>query len=128
MHVVLTCLLLEGIFYASLSFPNLLPYFPEGFGALIRKIYFSSDRMLVQYQKDCAHYDPLVSYRLTPGSCLFQNREFKTRIEVNSAGLRDDENSLRAPEIIVLGDSYAMGHGVNQMEAFPALLETLLNK
>lgn len=38
-------------------------------------------------------------------------------------GLRDDEESLDAPDIIVLGDSYAMGWGVEQNETFADLLE-----
>ena len=43
--------------------------------------------------------------------------------DINSQGLRDDEVSLDSPEIIVLGDSHAMGWGVQQHEAFPQLLE-----
>jgi hypothetical protein len=38
-------------------------------------------------------------------------------------GVRDDEVSLHQPEIIVLGDSYALGWGVNQDETFSELLE-----
>jgi len=53
----------------------------------------------------------------------FANAEFQTDLSVNSRGFRDDEASLKDPEIVVLGDSYAMGWGVQQREAFPALLE-----
>jgi lysophospholipase L1-like esterase len=38
-------------------------------------------------------------------------------------GLRDDDVSLEKPEIIVLGDSYAMGWGMENEKIFPSLLE-----
>jgi hypothetical protein len=37
-------------------------------------------------------------------------------------GVRGSEDELRAPEIIVLGDSFAMGWGVEQAESFAALV------
>ncbi|MCP4694336.1 MAG: hypothetical protein GY859_40265 [Desulfobacterales bacterium] len=42
---------------------------------------------------------------------------------INSKGMRDDQASLIAPEIIVAGDSIAMGWGVRQDKTFGALLE-----
>jgi hypothetical protein len=42
---------------------------------------------------------------------------------VNSLGLRDDENSLNAPEVIVISDSEAMGWGVEQQETFAQIIE-----
>jgi hypothetical protein len=42
---------------------------------------------------------------------------------VNRLGLRDDENSLNAPEVIVIGDSHAMGWGVEQQETFAQIIE-----
>jgi lysophospholipase L1-like esterase len=77
---------------------------------------------------DCARYDARVTYLLRPGRCRFDGVEFDTALNANSFGLRDDEESLTRPEIIVLGDSYAMGHGVEDQEAFPQVLERLLGR
>ena len=42
---------------------------------------------------------------------------------MNRLGLRDDEASLRAPAVVVLGDSYAMGWGVAQDETIAEVIE-----
>src|SRR5262245_30955882 len=60
---------------------------------------------------NCGRYDAGLTYMLKPGRCRFASVEFDTQVNVNSFGLRDDEESLTGPEIIVLGDSNAMGHG-----------------
>jgi len=80
-------------------------------------------RHTIQYDRDCARYDDELAYTLRPGDCTFSNDEFSVRVHVNRLGLRDDEASLQAPEVVVLGDSFAMGWGVEQDEAFPQLLE-----
>ena len=95
--------------------------------AVLRRLYMNS-RSYVQYDKDCARYDAALSYTLRPGRCTFANEEFKTEVRVNSLGLRDDEQSLRHPEIIVLGDSFAMGWGVQEAETFSSILERRLGK
>src|SRR5262249_34040077 len=46
-----------------------------------------------------------------------------TDLYVNRLGVRDDEESLNAPEIVVIGDSIAMGWGVQQDETFAQLIE-----
>lgn len=89
----------------------------------LRNTYFQEDWRVPQSDPTLTRYDPELTYLLRPGRWPFSNREFHTVLEVNTAGLRDDETSLRQPEIIVLGDSYAMGWGVGQHETFPELLE-----
>lgn len=71
----------------------------------------------------CGRYDPELSYVLETGDCRFNDTEFDIRISANSLGLRDDESSLDSPEIVILGDSHAMGTGVDQEKIFPALIE-----
>ena len=90
-----------------------------------RDYYQRHERHIVQYLPECAHYDPRLAYRLKPGACRFRNREFDHEIIVNSAGLRDTEAALAAPRIVVAGDSFAMGWGVAQPQALPALLGEL---
>lgn len=89
---------------------------------LARKIYWANVSY-VQYLPDCARYDSDLGYTLRPGSCVFENTGFSTEIDVNSAGYRDDEASLDAPEIVVLGDSQAMGWGVGQGKTFADIIE-----
>ncbi|MDI6826368.1 MAG: hypothetical protein QMD36_04220 [Candidatus Aenigmarchaeota archaeon] len=54
-----------------------------------------------------------------------------TKIKINSNGLRDYEYSIKKPNntfrIIVLGDSHAMGMGVELNETYPRVLERMLN-
>jgi hypothetical protein len=80
-------------------------------------------RDVVQLNTGRARYDPELLYTLRPGRFTFTNVEYSTAYDVNSLGVRDDEASLARPEIVVAGDSYAMGWGVQQDEAFPQVIE-----
>lgn len=84
---------------------------------------YSADMRNIQLEPECAVYDPELSYRLRPGECVFKNVEFSTHYRINSFGVRDDEESLRAPRVVMVGDSYTMGWGVEEHESFAALLE-----
>ena len=56
----------------------------------------------------------------------------KTTIRINSLGFRGKETTLEKPDevkrILVLGDSFTFGMGVEENETFPHHLETLLGK
>ncbi len=57
--------------------------------------------------------------------------EFDTRITINSLGLRGNEVDLAAPvgqRILVVGDSFTYGFGVNDHETYPAVLERRLTE
>lgn len=104
---------------------------PPGWSAgpvrgLIHRIHIAADWPMVQYTPACARWDSELTYTLRPPGCTITDREFTVRYEVNAAGLRDDDASLAAPRLIVLGDSYAMGWGVAQDAAFPQRLEQRL--
>jgi lysophospholipase L1-like esterase len=92
-----------------------------------RDLYFL-DRNYLQMDPTAMRWDPKLSYTLRPGEFRFSNTEYDTAYRVNSLGVRDDEASLARPEIVVLGDSFAMGWGVEQDEAFPQVLERLLGR
>lgn len=85
--------------------------------------YMAYDRKIIQFESEMAQYDSELFYRLKPGEFQFENREFKVEFRVNSLGVRDDEASLDGPEVIVLGDSQAMGWAVPQNETFAELIE-----
>ena len=90
-----------------------------------REYYMRYERHIVQYLPECAEYDADLAYRLKPGRCRFHNREFDHEMVVNSAGMRDSEDALAAPRIVVTGDSFAMGWGVAQAETVAAVLGEL---
>ena len=95
---------------------------------VMRHYYDMHDRKIIQFDSQYAHYDPELFYLLNEGEFYFENREFNNAYRINSAGLRDNESSLDNPEIIILGDSYAMGWGVEQQETFAHLMEQMSGK
>ena len=86
------------------------------------------ERSVIQYEPAMAQYDTGLFYTLKPGEFIFKNTEFTTPFKVNSIGCRDDEASLDCPKIIMVGDSYGMGWGVNQDETYADLVEKKLTK
>src|SRR4029450_6667436 len=138
-NIVVACVLLEGVFLVLLHFPSVTAVSPRPVQRLTQQIYRHFNRSLIQFEEACAVYDPEVTYTLKPGTCTFGNLEFKNtfnvnllgvvddqaaarRPTVNRLGVRDDEASLDGPEIIVLGDSHAMGWGVEQGETLSHVL------
>ena len=89
----------------------------------LRRVYAREDWSILQGDPAASRYDPELLYLLRPGTIRFSNREYSTTLEVNQEGLRDDAESLDGPDLIVLGDSYALGWGVEQEESFPQVLE-----
>jgi hypothetical protein len=77
---------------------------------------------MVQLLPECARWDPDLGYTLRPGRCTFANTEYRTTLLVNRLGVRDSEEALAAPEVVVLGDSFALGWGVSGEETFAARL------
>jgi lysophospholipase L1-like esterase len=115
----ITLALLEAIVLFSLRYPaaSVIPM------PVLRPLHELFDRNTIQVMPECAQYDETLTYTLRPGGCTFANREFSTKYAINSLGLRDDEQSLDAPRVVMLGDSVTMGWGVEQDEAFPSVFE-----
>ncbi|MCB0339794.1 MAG: hypothetical protein KDD53_09320, partial [Bdellovibrionales bacterium] len=88
-----------------------------------QKFHSSYERLTLHYMPQCTKYDSEVTYTLRPGTCRYPSREFDVEISANHMGLRDDEESLNGPEVIVLGDSQVMGWGVNKEQTVEHLLE-----
>jgi hypothetical protein len=82
------------------------------------------DSGLIQFQENASAYDPGLFYTLKPDAEFnYSKREFSNVFKTNSKGVRDDENSLVSPQVICLGDSYAMGWGVEQPETYAKFLQ-----
>ncbi len=89
---------------------------------LQRDYYVGVDQNLMSYNAACARYDRELTYLLKPPGCDFDNREYQTKVKVNSAGLRDTEDSLTAPSVVFVGDSVTAGWGVEAAERFSDLI------
>jgi hypothetical protein len=113
---LVTLTLAEGFFTLLLAKPSLLRGLPATTVSHVRHYYLAHDRNMIQAMRECARFDPELFYTLRPGVFRFKNREFDNEFRVNSLGVRDDESALREPQAVVLGDSYAMGWGVDEDE------------
>ncbi len=118
-NVSIAAVLVETIFLVMLHVPSMTAKTPAPFRRLVQQVYRHFNRSLIQFDPRCARYDPGITYTLKPGTCTFENLEFKNVFRINSKGLRDEEASLHAPDVIVIGDSHAMGWGVDQEDAIP---------
>ena len=115
--------LVELFFFITLEFPAVHKVLPDILTKISRRIYFYYDMNSIQYLPECARFDPHLGYTLKPGTCTFSDFEFSTKYSINSLGVRDTEAALNSPQVVVVGDSYAMGWGVEQNETFPKIIE-----
>lgn len=83
-----------------------------------------------QYEPNISEYHPALGYLFRKNiTSPFSQWEFSTqKVSTNFLGLRDDSLSGIHPEIILLGDSFTAGWGVEQDEMFGNLLEKKLNR
>ncbi len=102
-----------------------------GFIAVQKNIYFKGYRKLWQEKKQCIDYDEELIYVPSFRKCNFENPEFQTVLNFNKFG-RLSENDLKKISsdlgIAVLGDSEAMGWGVNNNQTFSSILERKIKK
>ena len=122
--LVIACLtIIELGIYYILSTHYIVPKIPSRIlRSAFARIYYKYDR---SYEQNS--YDPELLYILSPGKCFTVNNYDYGPISycINSMGLRDSEDSLKRPEIIVLGDSYAMGLGAKREQSFPKVIEAM---
>lgn len=112
----------EGALYLLVKNPDLLKKCPRKIGNMIGYLY-AQERSTIQFVPACARHDAALGYTLKPGACTFSGREFSNEYRINSLGVRDEEKALHHPAVIVTGDSFAMGWGVNQEETYAKRLE-----
>ena len=96
-------------------------------------LYFKTGfRNIFQHStNDCVEYDEDLIYVPKKGKCKFSNAEFDTVLsfdEFRRLNLIDDEVSENDKIVAVLGDSIAMGWGVEDDETFSYDLQKNLNK
>lgn len=121
--IIAILILLETAMYCLIRYPAVLSRFSRKLQNSIGYLYVQGDRKVMQFQEGCGQYHPDLGYTLKPGTFVFTEIEFSNEYRINSLGVRDSEVSLRAPEIVLLGDSFALGWGVDQAETFVKQLE-----
>lgn len=99
-------LLLYGLFYRTLT-----------------EVYEKLGRSVMQVECGRIVPDALI-YTLAPGECRFANPEFDTRLHVDADGFRNVPEHLGSGpvKVALLGDSHAVGWGVEQAEKLSTLL------
>ena len=121
--IILILLILEIVMLFLVRHPRVLQIFSHKLQNVITYLYVQSERKIMQFQEGCGCYHPDLGYTLKPGKFVFAEREFSNDYFINSLGVRDAEDALRRPEIVIIGDSFALGWGVEQDETFAKLLE-----
>jgi hypothetical protein len=114
--------LTEASFAMLLKGPSWFRRLPFTLRRNVQNVYMRHVRRVIQFDPASARYDPELFDTLKPGDFTFSNPEFSVRFHVNSVGVRDSEEALKAPEMIALGDSLTMGWGVEREETYPRLL------
>ena len=121
--IILILFILEIVMLFLVRHPRVLRIFSHKFQNVITYLYVQSERKIMQFQEGCGCYHPDLGYTLKPGKFVFTEREFSNAYFINSLGVRDTEEALLRPEIVIIGDSFALGWGVDQDETFAKLLE-----
>lgn len=85
-------------------------------------------RNIWQSNKDCIEFDKDLIFIPKKKNCNFKNLEFNTNISFDDYGRFSNHKEKKEKGIAVLGDSFAMGWGVNDKETFSAVLESLLDR
>ena len=80
-----------------------------------------------QGQRDCVEFDEQLLYKPKIGKCQFDNAEFKTTMHFGKEG-RVSSAKPEGVGVAVLGDSHAMGWGVDDDETFAAHLEKIIGR
>ena len=92
---------------------------------LQQQYYFNAPmRSLIHGNAGCFLPDSDLGYKQIVGDCYFKNTEFDTVLKFNENGavLNNHKKNKNAPNIVVVGDSHAIGWGVNYNETFSYLL------
>jgi len=101
---------------------------PQVIQTLTRAVYWHT-RKHWHTIPDCVQFDTELLYRPRPGECVFENAEFRTVMHFDERGARLTPDPAQAdagdparPRLVIVGDSHAMGWGVDDHETFASML------
>jgi len=110
--IILILFILEIVMLFLVRHPRMLQLFSHKLQNSITYLYVQSERKIMQFQEGCGCYHPDLGYTLKPGEFVFTEKEFSNDYLINSLGVRDTEEALLGPEIVIIGDSFALGSSV----------------
>ncbi len=113
---------IEGLLFYSLHHPTFAQHSAYLHRA-VTHLYYMHELDIIQFQPQCARFDDKLFYAMKPGDCRHRSVEFDCIYSYNKMGLRDNDASLEKPEIVMLGDSYTMGWGMENDRIFSSLVE-----
>ena len=90
-------------------------------------LYMKGMRSVWQSRIDCVEFDETLIYKPKLGACHFRNPEFDTTLNFFPEG-RSTGPKPAGQGIAVIGDSHAMGWGVQDEETFAAELQRISNR
>lgn len=117
--------------FSFISLKNNIVYDSIWIKSIQNKLYHSGLRNIWQTSKNCAKFDSNLLYSPVIGKCKFSNPEFSTELNFDINGrIHSEKRTIQNTEklIAVLGDSVAMGWGVNDHETFAYHLEKKIKK
>jgi len=92
-----------------------------------KNLYMQATRSVWQSQVSCIDFDDELIYKPKIGACQFNNAEFRTTLNFSAEG-RFTGQKPAGTGIAVIGDSHAMGWGVQDEETFAALLQKMAGR
>lgn len=121
--ILVTLSLLEAAISLSLKCPSCWSVVNNKF--IAQKI-VRSERNVIQFMDECSEYDKNLTYKLKSGVCSFSNIEYDTIVKADFNGFRQniDDTTIEVQDctMLFIGDSLAMGWGVESRETFGSLL------
>lgn len=123
---IVLILLFDALIYFLLHNPEIVKKSPKLLEN-IRIVYLNIVRRDMHLDPHFITFDEEINYTLKPGTFIHSEIEFSNIYNVNSKGLRDSEEALQSPNVIIIGDGFTMGYGVNQYEIYANRLKTKIN-
>lgn len=106
--------------------PAIVAALPPSLRSLVQELHIQYIRPVISFDPTLSRYDQALFYTMKPNVRFRQHGpEFSVVMKTNSAGLRDDEDSLKNYDAVLLGDSFALGWGVGDDELFAAHVERM---
>ena len=105
---------------------NITPDLPW-ISSVQKNLYMQATRSIWQSQVSCVDFDDELIYKPKIGACQFNNAEFRTTLNFSVEG-RFTGKKPAGTGIAVIGDSHAMGWGVQDEETFAAELQKLSHR
>lgn len=98
---------------------------------ILRIIEYRSDITFKKDESDFIRYHESLHYTYRPNlNITLKNENYTVQVHTNSLGYRDEEWTTNANNIniLIIGDSFSVGHGIDKTKRWSHLLEKMLNK